>query len=392
MRNNIFNFFKALFVRLFTNYEIDYDTWLFSSSFNTKFNYNSKYFFEYVLEKNSSVTPIFVINDDKLRVNLGKTYGDHHFIETKSTEGIKKALSAGVWLTSAGLPLYGTSFKNKRLIINLWHGIPLKKIALLEEDISLIKRIYFKQIFSKNYSYIVTTSKKLIKIMKHSFGVTSDQIKVLGQPRNDTIYKNNKKDKIISNLYNEIPNYKHLILYAPTFRDSSNTKFFPFEDFDNEQLHNFLEKEKIIIFIRAHQSESTRLVNQNYGDRVHFINDDVVDDIMTVINIFDLLITDYSSIYLDYLLTNNPILFLPYDRETYFKERGFNFNYDSVTPGPKPDNFNDFKNEILKLIKNRDYYAQERNYTNSYFNEIKKKSSEKVFKFIKNELKKYSKT
>ena len=66
------------------------------------------------------------------------------------------------------------------------------------------------------------------------------------------------------------------------------------------------------MFVRCHQSEAQR-VDTNYGNRVRLINSDKVEEITDILNAFDLLITDYSSIYIDYLLTSKPVMFLPYD-------------------------------------------------------------------------------
>lgn len=104
--------------------------WVFSSVDNCHYNYNSRYLFEYVRDNLKQVKPLFVINDDALRTQLGAEYGEQYFIETNTASGIRKVLGAGVWFTSAGLPVYGTNLRKNRLIINLWHGVPLKQIAL----------------------------------------------------------------------------------------------------------------------------------------------------------------------------------------------------------------------------------------------------------------------
>lgn len=136
--------------------------------------------FEYVLKNEPNINPLYVINDDEMRYKLQKKYGDKYFIETKSLAGIKKVLNAGAWFTSAGLPVYGLGLNRNRIIVNLWHGVPLKKIALMENNLSKITRIYFKYIFSNNYTYILTTSEKLLGIMEKSFDVAEDKIKIWG--------------------------------------------------------------------------------------------------------------------------------------------------------------------------------------------------------------------
>ena len=93
--------------------------WIFSSTDNSHYNYNSRYLFEYVRAELPEITPYFVINDDQLRRKLSEQYGEKYFIETNSGQGIQKVLEAGVWFTSAGLPVYGTHLNRDRVIVNL---------------------------------------------------------------------------------------------------------------------------------------------------------------------------------------------------------------------------------------------------------------------------------
>lgn len=387
MTKKITNLIKTTLLNKFMRKDIDYSTWIFSSSFNTKFNYNSKYLFEYVLNNEPSINPRYVINDDGFRRKLQKKYGKEYFIETKSVEGIKTVLNSGVWFTSASLPVYGVNLNKERIIINLWHGVPLKKIALMENNISKFTQLYFKYIFSNNYTYILTTSKNLVPIMKESFGVLEEKVKIWGQPRNDAVFRENDRSEILNLIYKDLPKYKKIVLYAPTYREDTSTIFFPFEDFDKDELNDFLEKNKLIIFIRCHQSE-TKNINREFGERVKLINSDKVEEIMDIINIFDLLITDYSSIYIDYLLTERPIIFLPYDKEQYLKQRGLNFDYDSVTPGPKPNIFIDFKKEVLRLLNDGNYYYSDRVNANLFFNDIREPCSKAIYDKARNEIEK----
>ena len=141
-----------------------------------------------------------------------------------------------------------------------------------------------------------------------------------------------------------------------------------------EKLLAFLEENHIFLCIRMHLYDTTGCEWLKEldcpGSRIRFLNEDRVADIMEILNVFDLLITDYSSIYIDYLITEKPVLFLPYDREEYLKDRGLNFDYDKVTPGPKPKTFSQFLNSVYDLLYNHDSYVQLRKETNQFFNEI----------------------
>ena len=344
----------------------DSHIWLFSSTDNSHYNYNSRYLFEYVKENLPEITPLFVINDPELRNSLSSKYGKQYFIETESIQGIRQALSAGVWFTSAGLPAYGTGLHKKRLIINLWHRVPLKKIALLDPNLKKAARIYFKKIFSENYTCILTTSHELIPLMARSFAVSEDKIKVWGQPRNDGLFQKNDCHEILGQLFPDLPEYTKTVLYAPTFRDYGQVQLFPFKDFDQKQLEAFLEEKNMLLFIRTHVAEQGSAAPY-LGKRIRFLGNEQAEDVTGILNIFDCLITDYSSIYIDYLLTDKPMIFLPYDRQQYLDGRGMNFDYDDVTPGPKPETFNDF---LDALSPKEDFWKSERTRVNRLFNEI----------------------
>ena len=344
----------------------DSHIWLFSSTDNSHYNYNSRYLFEYVKENLPEITPLFVINDSELRNSLSSKYGKQYFIETESIQGIRQALSAGVWFTSAGLPAYGIGLHKKRLIINLWHGVPLKKIALLDPNLKKAARIYFKKIFSENYTCILTTSHELIPLMARSFAVSEDKIKVWGQPRNDGLFQKNDCREILGQLFPDLPEYTKTVLYAPTFRDYGQVQLFPFKDFDQEQLEAFLEEKNMLLFIRTHVAEQGSAAPY-LGKRIRFLGNEQAEDVTGILNIFDCLITDYSSIYIDYLLTDKPMIFLPYDRQQYLDGRGMNFDYDDVTPGPKPETFNDC---LDALSPKEDFWKSERTRVNRLFNEI----------------------
>jgi len=99
----------------------------------------------------------------------------------------------------------------------------------------------------------------------------------------------------------------------------------------------------------------------------------------------DLLITDYSSVYFDYLLIDKPVIFVPTDIEEYSQKRGFLLEpYDFWTPGPKVYNQDNLLNSILANLNEPNKYKKERNLINSMINYYKdNKSSERVWNLIK---------
>lgn len=346
---------------------LDYHTWIFSSVDNNNFNYNSKYLFLYVMEHHPEITPLFVIDDPGKRRGLSEKYGMQYFVDSQSTEGLKKILSAGVWFTSAGLPAYELTGDPRRIVVNLWHGIPLKKIVLMEQHAGRFQKLYFHRMFSGKYTDIVTTSRHLAGIMARSFGVSETIIQVWGQPRSDAILQGMPRGALRGRMGIAEEDAK-LILYAPTYRDYGAVKLFPFPDLDAEALNAFLSENHIHIGIRMHLQESGS--ERPAGSNIHFVNEDVIDDIAEWMGCFDALITDYSSIYLDYLLLDRPMMFFPYDKERYFRERGMNFPYEKVTPGPHILTQREFLDSLEELLRGEDGYGELRAQCSRFFNQV----------------------
>lgn len=397
MWNKIWNLLKTTYARLMFRGEPSPEHWVFSSVHNQTFNYNSSYLFLYVKEHCKDIHPYYVINDEAERKKLQEKYGKEYFIETNTLEGIRKVLNCKVWFTSTAPALYGIGFRKKYVIINLWHGVPLKKIGMCQENLSKVTRMYYKYLFADNYSGVLTTSSELIPIMSKSFLVEQERIKVWGQPRNDILFIKKDGFQEIQKYYfqEHVPEFRKIVLYAPTFRDHTSTKVFPFEEFENEStrehaintLLNTLEELKIFLCIRMHLYEQTGMEWLKEldvpGSRIRFLNEDRISDIMEILNIFDLLITDYSSIYIDYLLVHKPLIFLPYDKEEYLADRGMNFVYDQVTPGPKPKTYNELLNSLYELLYNQNNYEQQREEINNYFNEIQQPCCESICNYVK---------
>jgi CDP-glycerol glycerophosphotransferase len=99
--------------------------------------------------------------------------------------------------------------------------------------------------------------------------------------------------------------------------------------------------------------------NSRNSDRIKFLESNM--EINDKINNFNILISDYSGIYIDYLLTNQPIIFAPFDYDEYIShETKLYYNYDDVTPGPKCKDWNEVLVWIEKFKNDPTLYAEER--------------------------------
>ena len=85
----------------------------------------------------------------------------------------------------------------------------------------------------------------------------------------------------------------------------------------------------------------------------------IIDAVLEQSKSFDIVISDYSSVFTGYLLSKKHVMFLPYDLEEYEKNIGFVLPYHEATPGPKPTTYKLFKEEIIKLLRDKTYYKEE---------------------------------
>ena len=111
-----------------------------------------------------------------------------------------------------------------------------------------------------------------------------------------------------------------------------------------------------------------------------------VDDIYETLCTYDVLITDYSSIYFDFLLTGKPIIFLPYDLDRYtVSDRQFYYKYEDVTPGSKARDWHDVAKILADLDSMSSHWQQQYLQTLDRFHQYKDgKSCERVVAAIQN--------
>lgn len=345
---------------------------VFSAFANKTFDSNSKYLFLYFLKNHPEYKSFFVINNDILRKELEDKYGKH-FIETVSMQGKIFALKACVWVISwFDLPVGGFLMKFRRTVFHLGHGTPLKNIGLLEKNISFIKKMYYALI-RMNVSYSLASSSLMSDVISRFIGISKKYIIIGGQPRNDSLMEKKETDCLTDSDTIKI-------LYAPTWRQNSDVRLFPFEDFSTDGLGQFLIDNNIELFIRFHPEFEEIIPEKILAVRnVSLFSAKKYPEIMDYINQFDQIITDYSSIYFDYLLLDRPMIFIPYDYNEYNEKIGFTVPYDEYTPGPKPKTFDGFKKAVLNGAKDSSYYAEERKKINDLCNPVRNNSCEYLF-------------
>lgn len=275
--------------------------------------------------------------------------------------------------------------KNNGLkIMNLFHAIALKRIGLVENFND--EKSYVKEM--QQYDFFVSSSKEEAEMMQLNSFLQEHQMIVTGMPRNDVFHSDLKSQK--GKLFTEMYAGKKTILYAPTFRDDGRpVELFPFKDANLEELDLFLKENDSVIIIRCHVDEFERLGTQKNGNfsNIVFQGSDVFPDVQDILPQIDMVITDYSSVCIDFLLTLRPMLFIPYDYDQYKSERGFLFEYFEATPGPKVESQTQFIQELKDYLKDPSKDLAIREIQRNRFHETEEgKSCELISKIILDEL------
>jgi len=345
------------------------------------FTDNSMALFEYMDSLDEDFELVWIVKNPRDDLDI-KQY------ELNSLKALFKTFRAGYIISTHG-NLSDVRVPSQ-VFVNVWHGMPLKAMGYAENR-DLVLPFNFDD---ENY-YLIATSIIMKNALAACFNQDPRRIFVTGQPRNDKLFKG-CQEKILEKLGVDPGEYNKIVLFAPTFRKSDSMDDgrlisckFNLPDFDINHFQEFLKDHGILCFVKFHPLEEEEATKYFKGaENIKLINTRTLQenliDIYDILGCVDVLITDYSSIYFDFLLLDRPIIFIVPDLEEYRERRGFILEpFEFWTPGPKVKNFKKFLEELEKSIKNPEYYQKERRTINDLVNYYKDgKSAERIYKLV----------
>ncbi len=297
-----------------------------------------------------------------------------------SFSSIKKlAKSKYIFLDDNFLAMAFMNFNKDTVITQLWHAPgAFKKFGAsssnMKEEIFMISKS------SEKIDYLITSSDNVSYFYEDAFRIDKSKIKPLGNSRVDYYFKEHNINNLRKNfdkMYPQAVN-KKIILYAPTFREN--------EKFNN--VFNFLDLEKFnktlgddyILALRFHP-KLKKSYKQNINFNKNFIDLTDYENEQELLLISDILITDYSSIMIEYGLLNKPIFFFVYDFSSYLNlDRGFYFDYKDV-----PGKIVYTDDELIEAIACEDFEKDKiSDFLNFQFDNLDGKSSKRIVDYILN--------
>ena len=256
--------------------------------------------------------------------------------------------------------------------IELWHGTGPKPGGFAQKNPSEEDVIGYGNI-SKIVDSFVVPSDFWKVVYGAVFKVEDTRIRTFGMPILDYFKNSDGKGNLSKILDLDVTKYKKIIMYMPTFKQGFNhndiskisNNIFNFDkEYDEKKLEKFLKDNNYLLCIKKHPGEQAKL---NFTDSEYIRKIDEEDlakydlSVNEIINAFDLLITDYSSIGTEFLYLDRPVLFAVGDIDEYVKNRGIIFgNFDFWSPGPKCQDIKSLMEEIKKLLEDDTYYKKER--------------------------------
>lgn len=368
--------------------------WLFGSSFGTRFADNPRYFYLYLNQyKKNEIRCIWITREKRivqlLRENNLEVY------KLPSIKGIWYSLRGYVYIFdnySKDISFWLSGGAKK---VNLWHGSGNKKTNYdnkfdrvrhprnrWEQFVTALRRLSDE----KPYHYTLATSPMMADIFVSAFNTNLDHIIQEGYPRNDALFPNEliniytkEEEKTLCFISQCKANQMKIITYMPTFRKSEKLFFMVM---NMEVFNQFLSQRNLMFFTKLHpKSELREEFKRSVYSNIKNIEADV--DPYTFLKYTDVLITDYSSIYSDFLMLNRPSVLFPYDFEEYTQDtRECYFPYNEYMPEIKAYTMDELMMYIDLVLETDSYEEGRISLRNRIFAKVDGKSSERLFEKI----------
>ena len=359
--------------------------WLFGSTFGRRFADNPRYFYLYISQmiknteladhpcqiKGKIIRPIWISHKKDLVKFLNEQGYEAYYYH--SVKGIWYCLRGKIYIFdnySKDISFWLSGGAKK---INMWHGIPLKKIQAdnvfdkirnPENGWKRFCAIPRRLSDEKPSHYVLTTSEFMKPIFESAF--QTKNVLTIGYPRIDVLafgeiqnLYTRQEQLVVDKIQNQMGEMEDgkMIYYMPTFRNSEK-RFF--EVMKLEEFREFLQENHFLFCVKLHPKSKLR---KEFGEMEggNIINIDADTDPHVFMRMADVLVTDYSSSYFDYLFTGKPVVYFSYDLDNYLSDsRELYFDYEEFTPGKKAMNQKQLQDVLLELKQGKDSYKEER--------------------------------
>jgi len=355
--------------------------WVFGAWYGQKYSDNSRALYEYMLDYHSEYKVIWITRNHAIYNKLLNE--NKPILMTNSLKGIITCLRASVAIIGSDTNDLNRFCLNGIRQIWLWHGMPLKKILfdcmIINIKSKLVKILMPYYYFLPNNT--ITSSDFFIPYLESAFNLKDNNILKTGLPRCDILFSQ-ETEPVIKEIRKTFKGCK-IIFYMPTFRTAiyDGKLFNPFSSFDFDESIFFqkLEDNNFVFLYKPHFIDESVSVKFDHN-RFIYIKDNDFDNLYLFLKDIDILMTDYSSVYFDFLVTKKPVILAPFDYEEYLRTaREHYFDYFENIEG----NIIRSWKEIYNLLDTGDFKIISDNTIKKYCQYNNGNSCKKLFEIIK---------
>ena len=254
-------------------------------------------------------------------------------LRVESPRAIFHLCTAGVWVDNARKWSF-TRKRGKTLYVQTWHGFPLKRIEGDAAEALPADYLASARHDSQMCDLFLSNSRFLTDIYRRAFWY-GGQVLEAGFPRNDILAQPHPElgEKVRRAL--SLPQGKRLALYAPTFRKDKGLSAY---DMDSPRCAGALEKRfggEWLLLAKLHPNIAEKAGEMDLDPR-YIVNASDYPDIQELYLACDVLLTDYSSVMFDYLVTGKPCFLYVNDLAAYKNDRNFYYDIDRL-PFPRAE-------------------------------------------------------
>lgn len=270
-------------------------------------------------------------------------------IRTRRRDGIRgwwATARAEVIVVTHGLGDVNRYGSTDGFVVQLWHGIPLKRIGLDSPVTAQVPaRLPGAALLRRLLTVAYRGAAQRIRVfpaashrsrgrLESAFGLGDDRVVVTGEPRVDVLSAGTAEERraaattLLTRTGPLLPQQR-VLLYAPTWRDGAADPAVP-DAAQWVRIVRMLEQHDAILFIRSHPLGEGSYSPPWSSGRVRMLNSELLPDVTPALPRVDLLVTDYSSMAYDVGLLAMPVVYLAPDVDDYARDRGFYGRYEDV--------------------------------------------------------------
>lgn len=277
----------------------------------------------------------------------------------RESEDYYRYLASSKYLVSNSAFGYFFVKRPEQTYINTWHGVPTKYMGYEHT----VERVENARGPARNFlgaDYLISANKFMTEVMyKRAYkldGLYEGTTLEIGYPRSDLLINADIK-KVKQKLEDiGIKTDKKIILYAPTWKGNLyNQLEYDVEEFKNtvKKFSENIDQSKYRIYLRVHYFLYKILAEDS---ELKDILIPFTIDTNELLSVVDILISDYSSIFFDFLITGRPIVFYVPDLKEYESGRGLYVPVNTL-PGIVSSDLDEVASSLDAICKNRKEYC-----------------------------------